>query len=363
MNLINLLKDYKGSLYSLVHGEIKFNHIKDDKIFCDYESPCGTSLISFTADGRWLQDIGECILFPSKNQKQWNKFFKDGDIVTSNNFPGCVYVYKSGSGRDYYYGVTSRGDFCPPSEDTTGSMCGGRELRLANQDEINRLHDTVIKAGYFAIDAINLVKAQFQEGDYIRRSGSCVYYQVLSRTIKEYVVKDAYSGNVSTIMGDRQWKFTKISSREGMICVSQYGVIYLCESNYNNHSDYDIAHCYCKGERFYISNPWSNFHFSRLANVAEIAQFIHIMKLHHCDFVDNKLTFIPFSKGEPVLFRNSVTEPWIKGIIVEMNANKFTCVDCKLNMSDYTQCIPYNTVTKGFVDCKSENVPEFYKTW
>ena len=361
MNLINLLKNYKGSLYSLVHGEIKFNHIKDDKIFCDYESPYGTHHLIFAADGRWMQDKGECILFPSKEQRQWNQFFKDGDIVASDDFPGCVYVYKSGSGSDYYYGVTSRGDFCPPVN--TGSMCEGLGLRLANQDEINRLHDAVIKAGYFAIDAINLVKAQFQEGDYIRRSGSCVYYQVLSRTIKEYVIKDAYSGEVSTIMGDRQYKFTKMSSRKGMICVSKYGVIYLCHSNYKNHSDYDIAHCYCGGNgRFGILDECI-FCFSRLANVKEVAQLIHTMESCHCDFVDNKLTFIPLSKGEHVLFRNSDTEPWIKGVVIETNANKFTCVDSLLNVDNYTQCIPYNTVTQDFADCKFKIAPEFYKTW
>jgi len=100
-----------------------------------------------------------------------------------------------------------------------------------------------------------------------------------------------------------------------------------------------------------------------LANAKEIAQFIHAMKLHHCDFIDNELTFTPLSKGEFVLFRNSDTEPWVKGVIVGMNANKFTCVDYKLNMSDYTQCIPYNTITRDFVDCISKIAPEFYKTW
>ena len=62
-------------LYSSVLGEVSFKEITDDDdypITVDCEN-WGSE--SFTAEGKlYIKDNGECILFPSKDQRDWSKF-------------------------------------------------------------------------------------------------------------------------------------------------------------------------------------------------------------------------------------------------------------------------------------------------
>ena len=62
-------------LYSSVLGEVTFKEITDDEdypITIDCEN-WGSE--SFTAEGKlYIKDNGECILFPSKDQRDWSKF-------------------------------------------------------------------------------------------------------------------------------------------------------------------------------------------------------------------------------------------------------------------------------------------------
>lgn len=77
IDLTKILKNCpKGfELYSTIHGKVYFNLITKNK-----EYPIcllyNKDFIHFTKDGRWLVDksYGECILFPSKEQRDWSKF-------------------------------------------------------------------------------------------------------------------------------------------------------------------------------------------------------------------------------------------------------------------------------------------------
>ena len=71
----------KGTkLYSTVHGEIEFNHIEIDSEYpIRVTAPSKPGLyynILLTKYGTLLNDYpkGECILFPSKDQRDWSKF-------------------------------------------------------------------------------------------------------------------------------------------------------------------------------------------------------------------------------------------------------------------------------------------------
>ena len=60
--------------YSSIHDEVKFLHI-DKSIKCpivtlyDYDY-----YAMFGKDARLIPDRGECVLFPSKDQRDWSKF-------------------------------------------------------------------------------------------------------------------------------------------------------------------------------------------------------------------------------------------------------------------------------------------------
>ena len=77
IDLTKILKDCpKGTkFYSTVYGEVAFNKINKE---CEYPIAFVTSCNSncdVTADGRHYElYYGECTLFPSREQRDWNKF-------------------------------------------------------------------------------------------------------------------------------------------------------------------------------------------------------------------------------------------------------------------------------------------------
>ena len=82
LNLVEILKDCpKGTkLYSTVFGEVELVriYIDDDVYPIKIKTGEGSDMISvITNDGRLLEEFsGECILFPSKEQRDWSKFKK-----------------------------------------------------------------------------------------------------------------------------------------------------------------------------------------------------------------------------------------------------------------------------------------------
>ena len=90
INIAELLKDCpKGTkLYSPLVGECTLEHIHGELKKILISTSDGTTL-TFNNNGTYFK-IGnsECLLFPSKNQRDWSKFqrpFKDGDIVFYND--------------------------------------------------------------------------------------------------------------------------------------------------------------------------------------------------------------------------------------------------------------------------------------
>lgn len=83
MNIAEILKECpKGTkLYSPIYGEVKFSEIYPDGMIEIIIKD--NSKRVFLKDGSYSK-YGECVLFPSKEQRDWKKFrlpIKDGDIM------------------------------------------------------------------------------------------------------------------------------------------------------------------------------------------------------------------------------------------------------------------------------------------
>ena len=80
LNLAKILKDCpKGTkLYSTIYGDVELVrvYLKDNAYPIEIKIGESSGMIcDFTNDGRLLGDFpGECILFPSKEQRDWSKF-------------------------------------------------------------------------------------------------------------------------------------------------------------------------------------------------------------------------------------------------------------------------------------------------
>lgn len=154
MSLAKILKNCpKGmKLYSPIYGEVEFAEVTvlTESIVCKTNN----GFTSFFPDGTYYKG-GECMLFPSKEQRDWDKFmipFKDGDIIIRTEFnPGC---------KQYNIAIFSNYNSNPTNKMTIHCQVNGtnefktrmcichRDWRLANAEEIQRFMTRMHESGY-----------------------------------------------------------------------------------------------------------------------------------------------------------------------------------------------------------------------
>lgn len=160
-NIAELLKDCPRGmeLYSPMCGKCVFDRLNMGTIICKKQN---TQEITFTSEGYYMLPVFndcECMIFPSKDQRDWSKFqrpFKDGDIIT------CGYIYEN---KDYIYtGILAREvtlirgkyfvcDYCSVGSDGFFSDGEGycdevKWIRLATEEEKQKLFDAIKANGY-----------------------------------------------------------------------------------------------------------------------------------------------------------------------------------------------------------------------
>nr|DAX03782.1 MAG TPA: hypothetical protein [Caudoviricetes sp.] len=122
VNVAEILRDYKPNeiiLYTTMFGNAFFKGITSNGIIV-LEST-NTVDIPLDANGRMLQaQSGECTIFPSSEMRDWNKFFKHGDVVI--NQKGEMFVFDCWAKRNYTK-MSIIDYFDKPSE------FGGKEFR------------------------------------------------------------------------------------------------------------------------------------------------------------------------------------------------------------------------------------------
>lgn len=171
MSLVEILKNCpKGmKLYSPIYGEVKFAEVTvlTESIGCEING----NTVYFHSDGSYYKG-GECMLFPSKEQRDWDKFmipFKNGDIIIRTEFnPGCKqhniaifsnYNANSTNRMTVHCQVNGANEF-----KTRMCICH-KDWRLANAEEIQRFMTRMHESGYDFKNG-ELIR-QFQYGDVI----------------------------------------------------------------------------------------------------------------------------------------------------------------------------------------------------
>lgn len=89
INIAGILRDMpEGTpLYSPVCGDLKLDEVTPNGIFClQPDGMDNGKRMAFMEDGHLknygdFADHGECLLFPSASMRDWDKFFKRGDVV------------------------------------------------------------------------------------------------------------------------------------------------------------------------------------------------------------------------------------------------------------------------------------------
>lgn len=121
MNIAEILKYCpKGTkLYSTIFGEVTLNKINIHEKYPIVVYRLNHIKTSFTREGYYMEDFpdSECVLFPSKEQRDWNKFrlpVKRGDIMMGINGE-CPFIatgeLSDTNSPKYICGINSLGEF------------------------------------------------------------------------------------------------------------------------------------------------------------------------------------------------------------------------------------------------------------
>lgn len=179
MNIVEILKYCpKGTkLYSLIDGEVTLGKIESPKvvqypievIISDYQTNY------YTKDGLYsISHPGECVLFPSKTQRDWKKFrlpIKPGDVMMKCNGSSAFIsngLITEDGGFEYICGVPFAFSDLRISHLNGLSNIWTDEFCIPASEEVKKkLFDKIKEAGYkWNANTLELEKIpKFKEGD------------------------------------------------------------------------------------------------------------------------------------------------------------------------------------------------------
>lgn len=189
INIADILKDKPVGLkfYSNTFGYISFNGVHKDKVYFFSED---TNAHSVKPNGK-MYDGGECIIFPSKEMRDWEKFsWKKGDVLISDC--GFMCIFKEWASDDYTKFNGCYFDGMPNTETAKYSKVDNNIAYGYIRDIENRC------GGKLNLETLEIEKqTKFKDGDIVCISGmGYLTYGIvksidyLSKKLEYYVLND-----------------------------------------------------------------------------------------------------------------------------------------------------------------------------
>ena len=186
MNIAEILKYCpKGTkLYSTIFGEVTFDKIDIDEKYPIIVCKLDCMKTSFTEEGHYTDyPTSECVLFPSKDQRDWEEFrlpVKRGDVMMEVN--GKYAFIANGKFEEhnwpiYICGVNGRGTFMTNDKEESFGWTTNFYIP-ASEEAKKELFSKMAKAGYkWNADTLELEKMEsiFKEGDVIKDNKNNLY--------------------------------------------------------------------------------------------------------------------------------------------------------------------------------------------
>lgn len=175
INIAEILKDKPVGLelYSPTFGCIRFNGIYKDKVYFYSED---TNVHSVNQYGK-MYDGGECIIFPSKEMRDWSKFaWKKGDVLVSKHGTTEVIfdcfdddIYTSFKGKHALKTIEGKSEYKGESDDGYGFYSENYHLESedAAQTYINTIEERL--GGKLNCETLEIekTKPEFKDGDIV----------------------------------------------------------------------------------------------------------------------------------------------------------------------------------------------------
>ena len=223
INIAEILKDCpKGTkLYSPLCGECRVIKVYN---YLGFDVINGTDdVFNFSYDGRYNL-MGECCIFPSKDQRDWSKFelpyeFKDGDIVTwgerRSSLVACIYKERKNTISFNHHIALYKGGL--------GIIVNGEiiltndKLSLATEEEKTKLFQTIKDNGYKwnaeTKTLEKLIEPNFKVGDTIQDNGYEVEITKVNVEDELYEYKSINTKTIGSIAFSKQDYWELVSNK------------------------------------------------------------------------------------------------------------------------------------------------------
>lgn len=232
INIVEKLKDCpKGTkLYSTVFGDLEFLEIDNE----NRNYPITVTVkdkdwrkYTFTAEGKWtITKNSECVLFPSKDNRDWNKFripVKKGDIMMIPNSDHAFITtgeFTDNASVMFICGIDEDNELCI----NPGNAGWTKDFYIpASEEAKKKLFDKMEAAGYrWNADTLELEKIEpsmFKEGDVVvdGQGNLCLVSKVKDSTsimVMAILYKCGILNIYNNIVVDRLNKETTLASIE-----------------------------------------------------------------------------------------------------------------------------------------------------
>ena len=368
-------------LYSPVLGEVELSEVTQGTYPIRVKRL--DKYYNFTEHGRYFDDKGECLLFPSKDYRTWDNW----QSVIFPQSVGCVCV-NIGTLKSTMFICTPTGPvFDDNSSSTWDSLIdmGGSYLkssRYATPEEVKQFFDT-LKANGYEWNGKELIKttpiSSFKVGNWVvKKDGSpfsdgssCAkitnitsdgqYWFTIGTwldadEIRLWTIKDAKPGDILATGNKNIFIFKSIIHHTVYdYCGLYYGAFTeSCSScsSVNGTSAKQLPTDYVP-----VTQEQRDLLFEKMreAGYTWDAENRKLIKLQSDKF--DVSTLHPFDK---VLVRDYKTSRWGVGLFAyykEGVSRPFWC-----NTASWGQCVPYNDDTKHLIGTMND-APEYYKVW
>ena len=354
INIAEILKDCpKGTkLYSPICGNCKLLKIYNGlglDVINDVDE-----VFNFSYDGRYNLN-GECLLFPSKDNRDWNTFrpFKDGDILTYTSNHTTTFIYRNKDNEPHlstsFYVACNDApshNFLIYNKYTLIALNENCEVRLATEDEKIKLFDAIKANGYkWNAETKTLEKIivpKFKAGDKIKEKNERF---PSTRTIYNYVEGIGYYTTI------HDWVRIEDQDNWELVPTHKFKV-----GDKIVKKDNPTECWYVQG----VDTNCNLDYFYYIVAKGKIAN-LHFKEQDEWELVTNKFDISNLKAYDKVLVRDTNEQVWVADLFSHvldrpLGGYTFACVGHYPN-----QCIPYlgNENLLG----TNNNCDEYYKNW
>lgn len=250
--LKNCPKDTK--LYSPIFGNVWFQRVRDTgyATMIDVTTSCNTE-VNFYSNGKWNKHYSdsEVMLFPSKTQRDWNKFQRpivEGDVVVCE--PHQIFLV-----REW---IDDNSIECHIGYDfDTNERYEGYVMydRIATEHESKRLFETIEKYGYHwnpeTKTLEKVIQPKFKAGDKVVRKGDVSSPVSITGVGDEYYYSNTES-SVAVLPIVEQYNWELVPDKFDTTTLKPFDKVLVRRNEDKNwrcsffsHMDEDLhAHCY-----------------------------------------------------------------------------------------------------------------------